>query len=101
MAHVPPARASMLVSRAPRGERRTNMGDVVFFTGFPGFLGKRIAGPLLADPGTDEVVFLVQDRFKPQAEDALKKLRETFPGKAKATLLVGDIGAPGLGLDLP
>ena len=73
------------------------MGEVVFFTGFPGFLGKRVAATILAAPATDEGVFLVQERFRSAADDALAKLPET--SRAKARLVTGDITAHGLGLD--
>ncbi|MBI3725001.1 SDR family oxidoreductase [bacterium] len=76
------------------------MGEVVFFTGFPGFLGKRIAARVLADPSTEEVVFLVQHRFRPAAEDALAKI-ERAGAHAKATLVTGDITAPGCGMEVP
>src|SRR5581483_12259067 len=72
-------------------------GEVVFFTGFPGFLGKRIARIVLSDPATDEVVFLVQEHFRKPAEDAVAKLEE--PLRAKARLVTGDITARGLALD--
>lgn len=73
------------------------MGEVVFFTGFPGFVGKRVAAKVLADPATDEVYFLVQEHFRKAAEDAVAKLDE--PLRAKARLVTGDITARGLGLD--
>jgi thioester reductase-like protein len=73
------------------------MGEVVFFTGFPGFLGKRVAARVLADPATDEVVLLVQEQFRKTAEQALERLEPQT--RAKARLLTGDITARGLGLD--
>lgn len=73
------------------------MGEVVFFTGFPGFLGKRIATDVLADPAVDEVVLVVQDHFRKAAEQALERLDE--PSRKKARLVAGDITARGCGLD--
>lgn len=72
------------------------MGDVVFFTGFPGFIGKRIASKLLDDPATDEVWFVVQKRF----EDAAKAALDRFPEaqRKKARLVEGDITQPFCGL---
>ncbi len=73
------------------------MGDVVFFTGFPGFVGKRIAARVLAEPAVEEVYFLVQDHFRKQAEEALSRFGDAE--RKKARLVTGDITARGLGLD--
>jgi thioester reductase-like protein len=73
------------------------MGEVVFFTGFPGFVGKRIAKKVLADPQVEEVYFLVQEHFRKSAEDAVAKLDEAM--RPKARLVTGDITARGLALD--
>lgn len=73
------------------------MGEVVFFTGFPGFVGKRIAKRVLADPAVEEVVFLVQEHFRKAAEEAVARLDE--PLAKKARLVTGDITSRGLGLD--
>jgi len=73
------------------------MGEVVFFTGFPGFLGKRIARDVLADPAVEEVVFIVQEHFQKTADEALAKLDEA--ARKKARLATGDITQRGLGLD--
>src|SRR5580704_1328135 len=67
-------------------------------TGFPGFLGKRVAAGILADPGTDELVVLVQERFRPQAEAELKRL-EAGREKPRSTILTGDISSLWCGLD--
>jgi thioester reductase-like protein len=75
------------------------MGDVVFFTGFPGFLGKRVAAKVLADPGVEQVFFVVQDHFRKQAEQALD--RYDAPSRAKAKLVTGDISARHCGLEAP
>jgi thioester reductase-like protein len=73
------------------------MGEVVFFTGFPGFVGKRVAAKVLAEPGVDEVYFLVQDHFRKPAEEALARFDE--PLRRKGRLVAGDITLRGLGLD--
>jgi thioester reductase-like protein len=73
------------------------MAEVVLFTGFPGFLGKRIAQKVLAEPDVMEVFFLVQEHFRRQAEEALS--RYVVAERAKARLVTGDIAARGLGLD--
>jgi len=73
------------------------MGEVVFFTGFPGFVGKRIAAKVLADPAVEEVFFLVQEHFRKPAEEAVARFEE--PLRNKARLVTGDITARGLALD--
>lgn len=73
------------------------MGEVVLFTGFPGFVGKRVAKKVLADPAVEEVYFLVQEHFRKAAEDAVARLDTSQ--RPKARLVTGDITARGLGLD--
>lgn len=74
------------------------MGEVVFFTGFPGFLGKRVAKHVLGDPAVEQVVFVVQDHFRKQAEQALD--RYDAPLRSKAKLVRGDITLRHCGLEL-
>ncbi|MBI5367584.1 MAG: SDR family oxidoreductase [Planctomycetes bacterium] len=71
------------------------MGDLVFITGVPGFIGKRVASWALRRPG--EAVLLVQARFREAAEKFVAAER-TLGAPARATILEGDITKPGLGL---
>lgn len=64
--------------------------SMIFMTGFPGFIGERLAQALQnADPDT-RFLFLVQERFRAQAEASLDGLN--------AALVTGDLTQPGLGL---
>lgn len=66
----------------------------IFLTGFPGFLGTRLVR-LLAKQHPDAAFrLLIQPKFQPQAEQVLEDLALS----ARATLLLGDIMEPDLGL---
>jgi len=66
---------------------------VVFFTGFPGFIGRRLVAKLL-DTGDQRVVALVEPRFAEQAQALAAEL-----DRDRIEVLPGDIGDRRLGLD--
>src|SRR6185503_1185915 len=72
---------------------RSMAKGVVFFTGFPGFIGRRLVAKLL-DTGDQRVVALVEPRFAEQAQALAAEL-----DRDRIEVLPGDIGDRRLGLD--
>lgn len=70
------------------------MARSVFFTGFPGFIGRRVVRKLLADPDT-RVTCLVEHRFRNKAE---REAADLGPARERLRFLSGDITHPDLGL---
>jgi thioester reductase-like protein len=67
---------------------------VLFVTGFPGFIGKRLVRDLLAESKDVRVACLVE----PKMEDAARKAADELPGGARVEILPGDITDRRLGL---
>jgi thioester reductase-like protein len=67
---------------------------VLFVTGFPGFIGKRLVRELLARDAKAEVACLVEPRMAAAARDAAAEL----PGGERIEVLAGDISDRRLGL---
>jgi thioester reductase-like protein len=77
------------------------MGDVLF-TGYPGFLGSALLPLVLARRPGSAAVCVVQEAYLPAARRRLAEQDAAAPGLAdRVRLLVGDIAAPGLGLQPP
>ncbi len=75
---------------------------VVFFTGFPGFLGVELLPRILARRPGDEAVCLVQRKFAELARRRAAELEAAHPHLAgKVRLVEGDITRAGLGLADP
>lgn len=75
-------------------------GRKIFFTGYPGFIGRWQVRSILADDPEVEMTFLVQEKFLARAgEDiaALKTERKAGPGSLRA--VAGDVTDPHLGLE--
>ncbi len=71
----------------------------IFFTGFPGFLGRELLPRVLARRPSDRALCLVQAKFKADAEKAVRELEARDPSLAKRVELVeGDLVAKDLGL---
>ncbi len=66
----------------------------LFATGFPGFIARKLIPALILDHPYDQVIVLVEQRFRDNAETLARQL---LPG-AKVTVVPGDIGEEGLGL---
>src|SRR3954447_1354132 len=66
---------------------------VVFITGFPGFIGRRLVAKLL-DQGDERILALVEPRFAEQARAVAAELDGD-----RVEILPGDIGDRRLGLD--
>jgi thioester reductase-like protein len=67
---------------------------VIFFTGFPGFIGVRLVRGLLQANPDESVVALVEAGMAERAREAAAKL----PGGDRVEVLVGDIAVRRLGL---
>jgi thioester reductase-like protein len=67
---------------------------VIFFTGFPGFIGVRLVGALLESKPDERVVALVEAGMAERA----RQVAATLPGGERVEILVGDISARRLGL---
>jgi thioester reductase-like protein len=70
------------------------MAGLVFFTGFPGFIGTRVVRRLLADDPEVRVAALVESRMGDRAREAAAKLS----GGDRVEVIEGDIADPRLGL---
>jgi thioester reductase-like protein len=67
---------------------------VIFFTGFPGFIGTRLVRALIESDPKETVVALVEARMADRAREAAAAL----PGGDRVEVLVGDIAVRRLGL---
>lgn len=76
-----------------------NVTDVLF-TGFPGFIGARLLPRLLElHPGAT-FQCLVQERFLPAARVAIEEIEHAHPAaRGRLQTVLGDITAPGLGIE--
>lgn len=68
--------------------------DVLLFTGFPGFIGKRLLARLAISHPFEKIYLLVESRFRLLAEKAIRTLR--YWGEIE--ILEGDITQDNLGL---
>jgi thioester reductase-like protein len=69
-------------------------GGLVFFTGFPGFIGRRLVARLLADDPELRVATLVEEKMADDARDCAQKV----DGGDRIEVLTGDITDRRLGL---
>jgi thioester reductase-like protein len=75
--------------------------SALLMTGFPGFLGSALLGRLLARRPEATAICLVQARHEARARERLTAIESDEPHVAgRVRLVVGDVTAPGLGLDL-
>jgi thioester reductase-like protein len=66
---------------------------IVFFTGFPGFLGRELLPRVLRRSPDVRAVCLVQEKFLAQALAAVREMEQGDPALGRVELLVGDITA--------
>jgi thioester reductase-like protein len=71
------------------------MAGLAFFTGFPGFIGKRVVERLLRDDPELRIAALVESSMVDRARSAAAELEG---GGERIEILEGDIGERGLGL---
>ena len=73
---------------------------VILFTGFPGFLGSELLSRVLERSPDHRAVCLIQSKFLSQARSRLDEIEQSHPHlRGRVDLTVGDITAPGLGLE--
>ena len=73
--------------------------SVVFFTGFPGFLGSELLPRVLARSADAEAVCLVQPKFSALARERAARIEVAHPAlRGRIRVVEGDITSPGLGL---
>jgi thioester reductase-like protein len=73
--------------------------SIVFFTGFPGFLGSELLPRVLERSPEYRAVCLIQSTFIAQARSRLEHIEKTYPHlSGRIDLTIGDITEPGLGL---
>ncbi len=76
------------------------MPTTILFTGFPGFLGRRLVRRLHHDRPDARWVFLVQSHLRGHAEEDLSAIEDEHPAfDGRWETVVGDITDPHLGLD--
>ncbi len=72
----------------------------LFFTGFPGFLGRELLPRVLERRPDDQAVCLVQEKFSAEARSAVDELARARPRTAgRIRLVAGDITRSDLGID--
>jgi thioester reductase-like protein len=71
------------------------MAGLVFFTGFPGFIGRRIVSRLLKDDPELRVAALVEEK----QVDKARTCAEQYDASDRIEVIPGDIGERKLGLD--
>lgn len=71
----------------------------IFFTGYPGFIGRWQVRSILADDPEVEFIFLVQEKFLGRAAEDIAELeREGKAERGSLRAVVGDVTDPRLGL---
>jgi thioester reductase-like protein len=74
--------------------------SMVFFTGFPGFLGSELLPRVLGRSPQHRAVCLIQSKFMDQARSGLDSIERAYPHLGgRIELTVGDIAEPDLGLE--
>lgn len=68
-------------------------------TGYPGFIGKRLAQRILEEKKSARLSLLVQERFRGDAEAYVKRMPPGF--SRRVTILTGDVAQMDLGLSGP
>lgn len=75
------------------------MAAHILFTGFPGFIARRLVDRLVRKDPEARFTMLIEQRLRLHAERALEELEAHHPGLAgRNKLIEGDIAAPQLGL---
>jgi thioester reductase-like protein len=77
-----------------------NIRRTIFFTGFPGFIGKRLVEKILVNQPESFIYLLVEPRFVSSANEALEKMGEKIINIASRTsVIAGDISKSNFGLE--
>jgi thioester reductase-like protein len=73
---------------------------IIFFTGFPGFLGVELLPRVLTRAGEATAICLVQAKYAELARQRVAELEARVPAtRGRIRLVEGDITRPGLGLE--
>jgi thioester reductase-like protein len=73
--------------------------STIFFTGFPGFLGRELLPRVLERGDATRAVCLIQEKFRSLAQAAVAELERTTPSlRGRIELVAGDLTSPDLGL---
>ncbi len=73
--------------------------SVIFFTGFPGFLGSELLPRVLERSSESRAICLCQSKFLPLARERLTNIEAEYPAlRGRVELTMGDITQPHLGL---
>ena len=76
------------------------MAETILFTGFPGFIGMRLLPRILELKRHARVECLVQEKFRPAAQEAVAVLEEKHGhARGRIGLVTGDITVPRLGIE--
>ncbi len=74
--------------------------SIVFFTGFPGFLGSELVPRVLGRSPQHRAVCLIQSKFIGPARSRLENIEKAYPHlRSRIELTIGDIAEPDLGLE--
>ncbi len=80
--------------------KKSKKGELYFFTGFPGFIARRLVKSMALERRDRKFVFLVQAAFVPKAEQDIRQIATEIPGfEKRARIICGDITVPRLALD--
>ena len=71
--------------------------SVIFFTGFPGFIGKRLVSKILESNASARFRFLVQSSMLSIAQESIAGFKKKFP-QAEFSIMTGSIDRADLGL---
>jgi len=70
----------------------------IFFTGFPGFIGRFLLNELIEDNPANHFILLVQSKFLSEAIEQTAKIKKQKEQSTEIEVLAGDISLPMLGL---
>lgn len=94
-----PAKGGKKRSANARAQSRRPHFGHVFLTGYPGFIGKRLARRLLEEDSRARLTLLVQEKFAKSADDYLRAMPASMSSRAR--IVVGDVAKMDLGLSGP
>ncbi len=97
--NAPTAKAKPAAQKA-RPAKAAGGPTTYFFTGFPGFIGRRLVQEIAKRNRDARFLFLVQEKFLDAAKQCLAALEASLPGiENNAEFLIGDLAVDGLGFD--
>jgi len=92
-----PAKKKPAVKKAAAA-KKSSAGKTIFFTGFPGFIGKRLFRKILKQNKSNRLIAMVQEKFYDTAQNAVQDLAVDIPDAGKRIELVkGDLTLDNLG----